>query len=104
MHRVLKYPDATDDEEVAATVKINVSGRQVQSHKDPLRWEDLERAFARLGGRVSGRCATRPWCRAVVPEAVGYLETWLEAAAITQGRQAEGALVRMARARTNTRS
>ena len=49
MHRVLKYPDATDDEEVAATVKINVSGRQVQSHKDPLRWEDLERAFARMG-------------------------------------------------------
>jgi len=49
VHRVLKYPDATDDEEVAATVKINVSGRQVQSHKDPLRWEDLERAFARLG-------------------------------------------------------
>jgi len=67
VHRVLKYPDATDDEEVAATVKINVSGRQVQSHKDPLRWEDLERAFARLGGESLGVArqglGAARWCR-----------------------------------------
>jgi hypothetical protein len=49
VHRALKYPDPTIDEDVRATIKINVAGRQVQSHKDPLRWGDLERAFANMG-------------------------------------------------------
>jgi hypothetical protein len=49
VHRALKYPDPTIDEDVRATLKTNVAGRQVQSHKGPLRWADLGRAFAKMG-------------------------------------------------------
>lgn len=49
VHRWLGFPDPTDHEMVRATLAINVAERQLQGQKDPLRWEDLERAFAQLG-------------------------------------------------------
>lgn len=54
VHRWLKYADPTRDQDVKDTLKINVAGRQVQSHKDPLRWEHLERAFAQMGEDLWG--------------------------------------------------
>lgn len=76
IHRVLKYPDPTDDEDVSATLKINVSGRQVQSHKDPLRWDDLERAFARMG---EGLWALRDKALAAVGLSTGFRRSELVA-------------------------
>jgi integrase len=76
VHRVLKYPDPTEDEDVRATLKINVSGRQVQSHKDPLRWDDLERAFARMG---EGLWALRDKALAAVGLSTGFRRSELVA-------------------------
>lgn len=49
VHNWLGYANPIEDRDVQATFKMNTAGRLVQSHKDPLRWNDLERAFARMG-------------------------------------------------------
>jgi site-specific recombinase XerD len=76
VHRTLKYPDPTTDEDVRATVKINVAGRQVQSHKDPLRWADLERAFAKMGEDLR---AMRDKALAAVGHSTGFRRSELVA-------------------------
>jgi site-specific recombinase XerD len=76
VHRALKYPDPTVDEDVRATIKINVAGRQVQSHKDPLRWADLERAFANTGDDLH---ALRDKALAAVGHSTGFRRSELVA-------------------------
>lgn len=54
VHRWLHYLDPTKDQDVKDTLTINVTGRQVQSHKDPLRWEHIERARPLMGTSLWG--------------------------------------------------
>ena len=49
VHRWLALPDPTQDEDVTATLKINIDGRRVQKQKDPLRWAQIEVALTTLG-------------------------------------------------------
>ena len=49
VHRWLRLANPVDDEGVTAALRINTRGRRTQSHKDPLRWEHLERAMQRMG-------------------------------------------------------
>lgn len=49
VHRWLGLPNPMDHASVTATLRINTRGRRAQSHKDPLRWEHIERAIERMG-------------------------------------------------------
>jgi len=49
IHRWLGFANPVDHASVTATLRINTRGRRVQGHKDPLRWEHIERAMARMG-------------------------------------------------------
>lgn len=49
VHRWLKYPDPTRDQDVKDTFKINVTGRRAQRQKDPLTWALIERASLAMG-------------------------------------------------------
>lgn len=88
VHRVLKYPDPTEDEDVRATLKINISGRQVQSHKNPLRWDDLERAFTRMG---DGLWALRDKALAAVGLSTGFRRSELVALCVADYVRSPGA-------------
>jgi site-specific recombinase XerD len=54
IHRWLGLPNPVDHESVIATLRINTRGRRTQGHKDPLRWEHIERAVARMGNDLWG--------------------------------------------------
>jgi integrase len=49
IHRWLDFANPVDHASVTATLRINTRGRRTQGHKDPLRWEHIERALARMG-------------------------------------------------------
>lgn len=49
IHRWLGFANPVDHASVTATLRINTRGRRTQAHKDPLRWEHIERALARMG-------------------------------------------------------
>jgi site-specific recombinase XerD len=49
IHRWLGFANPVDHASVLATLRINTRGRRTQGHKDPLRWEHIERAMARMG-------------------------------------------------------
>lgn len=48
IHRWLGLANPVDHASVSATLRINTRGRRTQGHKDPLRWEHIERAIARM--------------------------------------------------------
>jgi integrase len=52
IHRWLGFANPVDHSSVTATLRINTRGRRIQGHKDPLRWEQIERAMARMGNNL----------------------------------------------------